>query len=426
VIAVAARQRIPALDILRGIAILGIFFMNIPAMGQFIEAAPQRLGWTLPDRLAFITQFLFLEGTQRGLLELLFGAGLVILASGRHGGDERALAALWRRRNLCLLALGLIHAFVFLWFGEILAIYGVAALLVFPFRHAKPARLLVGAAAALLAGNAMLAAGDVASRRERIAAAPAAVAAVAAGTATAAQHDTADDWQALRAYYHGGGEDDARDAAGHAAGLAAYARWAWTVWRDWAPSLPIDIFEAGCTMAIGMTLYHWGIIQGRGSRRLYRRLLLGGYGVGLVLRTAALLPELAMAIEPHWTWYTEQPARLAMTLGHLGAVHLALGTRMGAQLLAPFAACGQIPLTTYFGQSVIGMWLLFAPFGLGLWGRFGWADLTLVAFTVLAGQLLLANLWVRRFANGPFEWVWKSLTYREIQPWRRGEPELSP
>jgi uncharacterized protein len=69
-------------------------------------------------------------------------------------------------------------------------------------------------------------------------------------------------------------------------------------------------------------------------------------------------------------------------------------------------------------QNFLGMWVLFSGFGLGLWGRFGWSRLAIIALAVMAAQLILANVWTSAFAVGPLEWVWRSLAYLKIQPFR--------
>jgi uncharacterized protein len=70
-------------------------------------------------------------------------------------------------------------------------------------------------------------------------------------------------------------------------------------------------------------------------------------------------------------------------------------------------------------QQIIGLWILFAPWGPGLWGRVGWASMAGIALAVVALQLVVANLWVRHFATGPLEWAWRSLAYVQWQPFRR-------
>src|SRR5438876_1205546 len=108
---VMGKARIDVLDMLRGIAILGIFFMNIPFMGEsipklFVDITS--IGWTHADQASWYAVQILLEGTQRGLLELLFGAGMMVLAAKAMEPDAPiAIADLYWRRNLWLLAFGI-------------------------------------------------------------------------------------------------------------------------------------------------------------------------------------------------------------------------------------------------------------------------------------------------------------------------------
>jgi uncharacterized protein len=75
------------------------------------------------------------------------------------------------------------------------------------------------------------------------------------------------------------------------------------------------------------------------------------------------------------------------------------------------------------------MWVVFAPWGLDLFGAWGMAEMMGVAAIVIAAELIAANLWLRRFDNGPMEWLWKSLAYQRREPFRkvRGiEPQAVP
>jgi uncharacterized protein len=116
---------------------------------------------------------------------------------------------------------------------------------------------------------------------------------------------------------------------------------------------------------------------------------------------------------------TYQLARVPMTLAHVALINLLFATRAGARLLHPFIAAGQLPLTMYFGQSILCLWIIFPPWGFGLWGQHGFAGMMGIALGVIAFLLVFANLWQRGFENGPFEWVWKSLAYVKMQPFRK-------
>src|SRR3954451_14427435 len=147
---VRGSERIAALDVLRGIAILFILYMNIPGMGGYeMQIEDFRYPtWTAADFWSVYGVQTFMSGTQRGLLELLFGAGIMIMARRAMSPDGPvAVADLHYRRNIWLCVLGLFNAFVLMWWGDILLTYGIAATFLFPFRRLKPlTQCLIGAA----------------------------------------------------------------------------------------------------------------------------------------------------------------------------------------------------------------------------------------------------------------------------------------
>src|SRR6478735_11987950 len=166
---VRGSERIASLDVTRGLAILFILFMNIPVMGgyEFILFDERYPTWTTADWWTTFVRMTWLDGTQRGLLELLFGAGIMIMARRAMEPDGPvAVADLHYRRNLWLCAFGLFNAFVLLWWGDILLVYGIAATFLFPFRRMKPLAQC-GVAAAFLAALVAYAAVQYHDKAER-------------------------------------------------------------------------------------------------------------------------------------------------------------------------------------------------------------------------------------------------------------------
>lgn len=207
-----------------------------------------------------------------------------------------------------------------------------------------------------------------------------------------------------------------------------YASYMQDVWLERARELGIffrDIPEAFCAMLIGAALFKWGIIQGRRTRRFYLLMMLATYAIGLSLRVIEVQQHLTYAPGPRVVWFTQEIARMTMTLGHVALVSLILGSATGRRLLAPFKAAGRIAFSLYVMQTLLTMWLLFPGFGLGLWGRFGWAGMTAITLAIIAGQLLLANAWLRYFGIGPVEWLWRSLVYAKLQPFKRPAARVS-
>jgi len=423
--------RIAGLDVLRGLAILGILFMNIPGMAaspwQLFVGDPRLLGWTLADRVAWFAMEVFANGTARCLLEMLFGVGMLILtdrAAQAAAGRWSVLRAYWWR-NLVLFLFGLVHLFVLLWMGDILHTYGIAAMVAVLFRTMKPRWLLaIGLSMALLqlggGGYGYL------QRSRSIAAERSLAAAEQAGrgltTAEARQKVDLDEKRAERAKSRA--ENIARAAADDRARTGDFTTWARTTWDAilWYAAQGYELFgiwEAAATMLIGAALYRWGIIQGARSRGFYVRLAVAGYAFGLGFRTLGALATVAPGRPPSILWPMGEVARLATTLGHVGLVYVLLATVAGARLLRPFEAAGRTALTLYVMQTIICLWALYPPFALALYGTQGWATMMLTAAAVNAGLLLLANWYVRRFSVAPVEWAWRSLVERRLLPFGR-------
>jgi uncharacterized protein len=87
----------------------------------------------------------------------------------------------------------------------------------------------------------------------------------------------------------------------------------------------------------------------------------------------------------------------------------------GRTMLAPLAAVGRMPLTTYLMQSVVCT-VLFYNFGFGLFGKVTATGMLAISLALFALQILASVYWFRHYRFGPAEWVWRSLTYGESQP----------
>ena len=172
-----------------------------------------------------------------------------------------------------------------------------------------------------------------------------------------------------------------------------------------------------------MALYQWGVIQGRARQGIYWALLVAGYGIGMALRASMWLDVLEFQPGQYWQQIFYDLSRLAVTLGHIGLVYLILGSAIGRRLLQPFQAAGRMPLTVYLLTSFLMMWVIFAPWGVDMFGAWGQAQMLGVAAIVIAAELVAANLWLRWYENGPLEWLWKTLAYQRREPFRKERGE---
>jgi uncharacterized protein len=450
--------RIATLDILRGIAILGILFMNINDMGGSFWASStdiRHLGWTTADQIAWWLREVFADGTARCLLEMLFGVGMVILterAAGaldaplpdagflRVGGEvlfgPPAVLRSYYWRNFVLFLFGLVHIFVLLWPGDILHTYGIAAMIAFLFRRLEPKALLmlglVMAILQLLGGGlsvqtAQQARVEVPQLEARLA---------AGGKLTALEKNKVQAFAQRRAEGLKQKEAQkrriAREDRQRSAATGTFASWARDAWTGilfiWGVAdgigegvllEPLFVWEAAGTMLIGAALFKWGVIQGRRSRRFYAMMTVMAYAVGLSGRAVGAYWAARFVDQPHLIDAASEVLRLVTTFGHIGLVNLMIMSIGGAALLRPFVAAGRAALTLYVLQTIICLWILYPPFALGLYGKTGWAVMMLTALAIDIALLWLANMWLRHFAIAPVEWAWRSIVERRALPWRR-------
>jgi uncharacterized protein len=92
---------------------------------------------------------------------------------------------------------------------------------------------------------------------------------------------------------------------------------------------------------------------------------------------------------------------------------LGFETSLGKKILTYLAPVGKMAFSNYIMQSLIGNFV-FLHAGLGFTGQVGPVYYTLFGLMVFAFQVLISTFWLRYFHYGPFEWLWRSLTY-----WKR-------
>ena len=155
---VASGDRIETLDFIRGIAVMGILAANIVVFGQPFNAYTYPAAWIGPtgdpDGWLWIAQFILVDGKMRGLFTLLFGAGMYLFMERAWARGDTARLQAWR---LCVLfAFGYIH-FLFIWFGDILAMYALLGLLVLTcIRWSAKTQMAVGLTGLRLWCNGLL------------------------------------------------------------------------------------------------------------------------------------------------------------------------------------------------------------------------------------------------------------------------------
>lgn len=426
---VARHERIQSLDVARGVAVLGILLMNIWAFAgpqawfDYPFAIADRAGAPVATWVVVHTLF---EGTQRALLSLLFGAGA---AMAMHRLEARAgrntARATYYRRTFGLIALGLVNAYLFLWPADILFVYGLAGLLLYPLRRlATP--ILLGIVLIALAVPAAMRVADINSLRNLEAASKAATALETAGIALSSdQQDAIDGWNRKLAKARPGADDQkiADDIAimqsGSLAAVAAHQAKSSLILQT-IVAAKWWFLDALSMMVLGMLLYRTGILTQPAPARRYLTMAAIGFAIGLPLALWQTTTALTADFHPVATKVTQlaiDVRRCALAFGYLGLILWFCSAPGGQAIKRPLVAVGRMALTNYMAQSVLCA-LIFYGFGLGLYGHLVGYQLYAVVAGIWLIEILWSLWWLARFRIGPLEWLWRSFTYRQKQAWK--------
>nr|WP_245152966.1 DUF418 domain-containing protein [Stappia taiwanensis] len=141
-------------------------------------------------------------------------------------------------------------------------------------------------------------------------------------------------------------------------------------------------------------------------------LALGGLGLGTLL---GLMIHGSVTLEGWENWslgeadaYLYNLRRLSLCLGLIGLLTVAVRLDLARWLTGALAAVGRMALTTYVMQTVICI-ILFYGMGFALFGSLEHHELLLIGFAINAAQIVFALVWLRRWRQGPLEWLLRRL-----------------
>ncbi len=395
-------ERYETLDLLRGVAVLGILVMNIAAFSMPTAAYTNPKLWggfTGADFWVWALTYTFASEKFLSLFSVLFGAGVYLMTT-RLAGQEAPAGRLHFRRMGWLALFGLAHGYL-LWFGDILFDYAICGVALYPFRSLPVRRLLLAAVLFFTVGSLVgTAIGLSVSRMPE-----------------EARREIAEDWSPPTWLL----EDEV--AAHRGAWFAQLEYRLPTTFMLQTTVLGMLVFwKATGLMLLGIALMKSGILTGEAATSTYRRLLGWGFGLGLPLVLAGVAGHLRTDFSFDYSMFLgSQPnywGSVLLALAYLsGTVLLWRAGRLGG-LGRALGATGRMAFTNYLMQSVICTTLFYGQ-GFGLFGALSRWQQMVVVLVVWVFQLAVSPLWLRHFRFGPAEWLWRSLTYRRLQPFRR-------
>jgi uncharacterized protein len=395
----AQMPRITSLDVLRGVAVFGMLLVNIEsfAMVSAARTNPTVTGpLTAASWIIWLATYVLADGKFMAVFSLLFGASICLLTD-RAQRTGRPAARIHYRRMAVLFALGLMHAYG-LWHGDILVALALCGAIAFLYRELSAPRLIALGVVVFGLGS-VLAAGLAWWRLSR-------PDALAQALVYWSPSEQAMAWEISR--YRGGWLTQMEHRAPYALSTLTSHLGGRELWRVTG------------LMLLGMGLFKRGIVSGERSLRFYRNMAVTGFVAGI----PPILYGVAHTVARSWD--LRDFRLVGDQLNYWGGVPVALGwigtvllLYRSGWLLTPMAAVGRMALTNYLMQTVICTFIFYGH-GLGLFATVDRVGQLAIVAAIWVVQLAVSLWWMRSFALGPVEWLWRCLTYGEWLPIRVG------
>ncbi|MEN1758842.1 DUF418 domain-containing protein [Anoxynatronum sibiricum] len=385
----ANSQRIQSIDMIRGVALFGVFLVNLPSMNTALCLVEETFAGVKSSRDVFVNDlvYLFFADKFYPLFSFLFGASLFLFLDNKKSELKSPMRLLLRR--LLLLALfGAFHVLL-VWWGDILLLYALTGTMVLLLRNLQATALLKTGLGLLLVPTMMLllytgwyhASGQMVD-------------------------ESVDEYcseemllEDAQVYRHGSFGVIAQKRIQDF--LAAYLSGFGDGFFETMASASYYLQVGGLMVLGGASVrggfwrddyhHHRGLWLSTGFLTFF----LGFIGYALFWSEFPLHYDLAYALFP-----ISGPA---MAFGYL--VLLRDLTRiLPEKMLLPFSCLGKMSLTNYLFQTTFGSLLLYG-YGLGYYGMLGPARMTAIVVGVYLFQLWASTLWMKRYHQGPMEWV---------------------
>ncbi|MCA0983849.1 DUF418 domain-containing protein [Halobacillus yeomjeoni] len=379
-------ERLSWIDAARGLAILGIFMVNVPAFNApyFLYGGESEYWTSSVSHTVQSIIDIFFQASFYTLFSFMFGFGMQMMKD-RLEEKQVAYRPVIFRRLLILIGFGLVHAFL-IWHGDILLSYGTLGLLLFVFFNASPRTLLLWSYAmlALLVLPLTLLLFTIRGQFEGMV-------------------DHAAIQQAVGNY-----------SEGHLLAIWQQNLTDW-LYAHQVGNLPFLALSLLPMFLLGMYVCkkHW-----LHDPDTHRRSIIKVWVVtGVLFLSFKAGPY--MFGNPEWLGLAQDNiGGTASAIFYVLSITLLFRTKIGSKIAYPLTWIGRMSLSNYIFQSIISFFVFYSV-GLGLYGKVTPLWSVIFVIVVFSIQILASKLWLHHFKYGPLEWLWRSLTYNKKQPFRR-------
>jgi len=386
-------RRLPFVDALRGFALFGVFGANLlifSGITYMTEEQKASISATSLDRFVYLLEQFLVENKFMGLFSVLFGISFWLFLDRARARGASATALFYRRIGW-LFVFGSLHGWL-LWCFDILRFYSLWAILLPLFVRMPLKRLLASALFAAVLG-------------------PAVISGVRGLLVSTGDAGPAYDALALAAFSNGS----------YAEVLAVNWKYDWYL-TDSIGQLAYQLAVFG-RLLVGLYVARaFDLSNLERHRSVLQKVVLAGAIVGAIgnaLFTGQFLDGSRGFALPFMRRLVVESGFLGFTLAYAAGLALLFVSGRSQRAVLALAPLGQMALTAYLVQTLFGLWLFygFMP-GPHLMGKVGPAWIGLVWVVGYGVQVSLAQTWMRRFRFGPAEWLWRTLTYGQVQPFR--------
>lgn len=458
--------RISALDVLRGLALIGMLVTSIWEFGGFTtnEQTFYRTGPHGGNYHLLTAVSVLFEGKMTALFALVFGAGIILYLQKKEHPVLIGNADAYIRRMIWLIIFGVFNAFIILWPSDILYHYGILGILLFGFSRMKARGFFIAAVFCTLiycgkqywnyaddkydykkfldvslvekkfkADSTSRAQQDSISRPKDSILLKAALAknkirdslARKRDTLTTIQSEEKGKWEGI---VKGLKFDSVKKATTNKAMRAGYGK----VWKQVMKRSQINesswlyktgIWDIGSIMFLGMALLSIGFFSFRFSSSRYMVISLLALAAGFAMAwfrvsyNDSRLADYAKYIDKNQIPYDQffPLEKILLATGYASLVMGLLRMKLFNFLWGALATTGRMALTNYLLQCLICTFLFYG-YGFGYFGRLKQWELYFVVIEISIVQVVFSVLWMRFYSMGPLEWLWQCLTYRKWVP----------